>query len=100
MELKITKHEHAPLLSAQRVNGQLKFVGVTPSYIQVREEIAKSLKTKPELVEIQHIYNDYRAHTAEVIAIVYDNEAVLKKLGAQKKAKAGATPKKEEKDGE
>lgn len=95
MELKITHEEYAPLLSLKRVTAHIKFTGKTPPYEEVTKVLAEKHKTKIELVQIKHVYNDYRAQSAEVIANIYDNEKAISELKDKKKPKKGA--KKEEK---
>ncbi len=100
MELKIQHQEDAPLLSLKRVSGEITFTGATPSYKELKEELAKKLNSKPELVQVRHIYTDFREQIAKFEANIYANEKVLKELlDIKEKEKAGlvaAKPKKEE----
>ncbi|MFA5141384.1 MAG: hypothetical protein WC471_00240 [Candidatus Woesearchaeota archaeon] len=93
--MKITHEEYAPLLSLKRITAHITFTGKTPSYEEVTKSLAEKKGTKPELVQIKHLYNDYRSQSAEVIANVYDSEKALTELKDRKKPKKGA--KKEEK---
>lgn len=100
MELKIQNQENAPLLSLKKISGEIIFTGATPSYKELKEELAKKFNIKQELVQVRHIYTGFREQVAKFEANLYENEKVLKQLlDVKEREKAGliaAKPKKQE----
>jgi ribosomal protein S24E len=80
MEIEITKEREMPLLSRKRYTFFVGFKGTTPSRKQVRDELAKKVKSDPELTIIKHIYNRYGVERAKVIANVYSKKEEMLKL--------------------
>ncbi|MEK6868089.1 MAG: hypothetical protein AABX98_04665 [Nanoarchaeota archaeon] len=82
MDFEVSKQSKVPLLSRERVTGFVHFQGVTPSRLDVKKALAGKIKTKEEHVVVRHIYQKYGAQRAKVIAHVYQDEAMMKRLEA------------------
>lgn len=65
----------------------------TPSENQVKEEIAKELKTDKNLIMIKHIYSHFGEGKSKIIAYAYKDKESMKKLEKIKEEKKEA-PKK------
>ncbi|MFC1741713.1 30S ribosomal protein S24e [Nanoarchaeota archaeon] len=101
MDLEITKERDLPLLSRKRYSFFATFKGATPNRLQIRDEIAKKVKSDPELTVVRHIYNRYGIEKAKVIAHVYtkkedmdkfEDKGLVEKHTAKKKEKAEEAP--------
>lgn len=104
MDFEVSKQSKVPLLSRERVTGIVHFEGVTPSRLEVKKAVAEKIKTKEEHVVVRHIYQRYGAQRAKVIAHIYQDEAMMKRLEAagllKKNGFAVEEPKKEETEAE
>jgi ribosomal protein S24E len=80
MNMEIVKERDMPLLSCRRYTLFVEFKGATPARKQVRDEIAKKVKSDPELTIVKHIYNRYGVERAKVIANVYSKKEDMLKL--------------------
>ena len=94
MEIKL-KQQEQPLLSLTKVEGTLTFKGKTPSYEALLTEIAKKTKAKVELIQIKHIYTDFKSESGNFIANIYKDEATFNKF-LTKTEKAAIKKQKEE----
>ena len=104
MDVEVKKQIKLPLLSRERVTGTVHFEGVTPSRMDIKKALAKKINVKEEGVVIRHVYSKYGKQEAKVIAHVYENEAMMKRLEAatllKKNGFAVEEPKAEEKPAE
>jgi ribosomal protein S24E len=96
MEMKLIKEKDVPLLGRKRINLYAKFVGKsTPTKIKLRQDVAKLVKSKPELVVIRHIYQKFGAGEAKIIAHVYNDATRLKQFEGEKALLKAEAPKAE-----
>ncbi|MFW6220637.1 MAG: hypothetical protein ACOC3X_03085, partial [Nanoarchaeota archaeon] len=84
MDIEIIKEKETPLLSRKRVTAWVYSEGVTPTRKKVCVQLSKHLKVKPELTIIRHIYTRFGQEKAKVIAHIYDDVNVLKRLELKK----------------
>lgn len=80
MDLNILKERDTPLLSRKRYTFEMDFKGATPSRIEIRDAVAKKVKSEPELTIIKHVYTRYGVEKAKIIAHVYSNKEEMAKL--------------------
>ncbi|HIH11270.1 TPA: hypothetical protein HA241_03710 [Candidatus Woesearchaeota archaeon] len=79
MQVTIQSKKNNLFLQRTEVEASMQFSGATPSNIQVAAEVAKALKTTPELVVIKNIRNRFGLQTASVNAVAYDSAEVKAK---------------------
>lgn len=91
--INVEKKENKPLLDREEVYVIVK-ERVTPSLTVMKEELAKKLEKKKELIVIKNIYPKYGKQEASVLAYVYNSEESLKKFEPKKKEKKTAEEKK------
>ncbi|MEK6858149.1 MAG: hypothetical protein AABX39_06185 [Nanoarchaeota archaeon] len=97
MELNIASEKKQSLLGRKLVSGTLKFDKATPSYAEVKKDLAGKTKSSEEVIILKNIYTDFGARTATFEAVVYDSPEALKSIELEKKKKDGAaTPPAEE----
>ncbi len=80
MELELIKERDMPLLSRKRYSFYLTFKGSTPTRKEVRDVIAKKMKSEPELTVVKHIYTRYGISKAKVIAHVYSDKKDMERF--------------------
>ncbi|MEA3378501.1 MAG: hypothetical protein U9Q69_02565 [Nanoarchaeota archaeon] len=79
MEIKIIKQKDVPLFSRKRITALVTSTGQsTPNKKSLQLSLSKLLKTKPNLVAIRHIYQQYGSAKAKAIVHIYDKEEDLK----------------------
>ena len=83
MEIEIIKENETPLLSRKRLTVKVDFEGKTPARLDLKKDIAKKIKSEPELVVIRHIYQRFGSKTAKVIVHVYSDRKMLERLEDQ-----------------
>ena len=86
MELKITQKEEKPLLSRMEGIAEAKHK-TTPSYAELKKEIASQLKTDENLIIIKRIAQKYGQASSEIKFKVYANIEALKKFERIKEEK-------------
>ena len=87
-----------PLLHRKRVAFELTHPNkATPSRAQLKQDIAKHIKSKENLIAIRHIFTKYGAGHSKVIAHVYDDENIKNKLDPLKKKEQKKAKKEEPK---
>ena len=84
IDVEIVKEKETPLLSRKRVTAWVYKEGATPSRPSIRDELAKKMKIKPELVSIRHVYTRFGKQESKVIAHVYNDEETLLRLEGKK----------------
>jgi len=90
--MKILKKTENPLFSRMRLKIEIEHLNQpTPKKEEISKKIADSLKTKQELVKIEHIYTKFSPGISDVIAYVYKDEKALKKVQIKKKIKKKPT---------
>ena len=78
MELEITENNSNPLLSRQEVQIVIKHESdATPKRNQVIKNLSEQLKTKKELIIIDHLKNKYGKTETEGYAKVYANKETM-----------------------
>ncbi len=106
--MKIIEKNQNKLLSRTELKAEIVYEGVTPSNDNVKQELAKELKAKPELVIVKQIKPIFGLKQSLVSAVIYDDAKALKEIERIKKeekpvegeAKAEEAPKAEEKPAE
>ena len=73
--LTINEKKEEPLMARTMVSGTLEFEKATPSYADVTKELANGLKADEKLIAVRHVYTDFGAKKAKVIAYVYKDDA-------------------------
>lgn len=99
MELKLTKTREMPLLSRKRLTYHMAFKGPVPARLLIIKAVAKEAKVDESLVIVKHIYPGFGIEEANVIAVVYENADILKKLETQKLIAKHSEKKEEAKEG-
>jgi small subunit ribosomal protein S24e len=100
MEIQISKDEKKPLLKKRILAGRLAYEGRTPGRIEVRDELAKKINAKKELVIVKRIKPDYGSQSAHLEAEIYDDEATIKAIEHEYMLVRHGAAKKEEKKAE
>ena len=78
MELEITENNSNPLLSRQEVQIVIKHESdATPKRNQVIKNLSEQLKTKKELIIIDHLKNKYGKAETQGYAKVYTNKETM-----------------------
>lgn len=84
--MKKLKEVHNPLLDYNRITYEIEHVNEkTPSYKDIINKLASELKVSPELVKVKHIYSHFGLSKSKIIAHVYKNPEMLKKIEEIKK---------------
>ena len=97
MDLKIVKKKDNPLLSRKEIELETSFFGeATPKKEDIKKKIASVEKADEKLVVVKHVFNEFGAGKANVLAYVYTSEEELKKTELKKRGKKGAKPAEEE----
>ena len=89
MELTITKKELNPLLFRVEIEAVVSNE-TTPSYAEVKEELAEQIGKDKELVVVRNVYQKYGMHESTVNASIYDNKESMDKFEGIKETKEGA----------
>lgn len=108
MKIEIQERKENKLLRRLEVKGRLSFEGAVPSNKVTKDALAAELKADKELVIVKHIYSRFSYQEAGVLAYVYENKEMMKKMEKmtkhlRKKAeeeKKGATEETKPKEGE
>ena len=84
--MKKLKEFHSPLLDYKRVTLEVEHNNdKTPSNQDVLNKVSQELNVNPELIKIKHIYSHFGSSKSKVIANVYKNAEMLKKIEEIKK---------------
>ena len=87
MKITITgKHEN-PYLFRTEVSGNIVFTGATPSYEQLKKELAGQLSVQEQTIAIMHVYTKFGTSEADFTAHVYQTPEQLQKIEPKKKEK-------------
>lgn len=99
MEFKILDKKDESLLSRVEVRAEATFQGVTPSKVELKKQIASSLKVDEKLIVVKNVKTFFGKEKVVVIALKYEDEDALKRTEPKSKAKKGeeAQPATEEK---
>ena len=92
MKVEIKEKTEEPLLSRQRLVGEIAYTGPVPSRDEVKKSISSQLKAQVDLIDVEHIYPSFGAGNAKLLAFAYkDKKALelLKKNKGKKKKKEG-----------
>jgi len=96
--MKIIKETQNPLLEYKRITFEIEHDNdKTPSNQNVIEKIASQLKINPELIKIKHIHSHFGLSKSKVIAHIYNNIDMLKKIEEIKKKPKAKKEKKQPK---
>lgn len=82
MELQIIKDTTNPLLKRRDISIKIQNK-ITPSRIEVKNKMAATLNTKPELIVIDHMDSVYGKQETVGTAYIYQDETRLKQLAHQ-----------------
>ncbi|MCF7871456.1 hypothetical protein K9L97_00295 [Candidatus Woesearchaeota archaeon] len=99
MELKQIQ-ETKSALPRKELKYELKYNETTPSRKQLQQSISTKQKSKPELTIIKKIMPTYGEKTAEVTALIYENEEAMKAIEYPKVIEKNIPKKEEAKDNE
>lgn len=79
MELSIINQTQQPLMKRTKVECTISFTEkITPSRASLQEKIAAKCKSKPQLVVVKPLKNEFGVAKASFDAFVYEDEASLK----------------------
>jgi small subunit ribosomal protein S24e len=95
MDLKLIKEKDYPLLSRKRVTFTGEASGATPSRLELKDNVAKLLKKKPEEVVIRHVYTKFGNKNIKIIAHAYNSEKELLDVEDKTVIKKNTPPKAE-----
>jgi len=97
MKVNIKQKIDEPLLSRQRIEGEVAFSGAVPSKEELKKDIASQVKAQPELVNVEHVYTKFGTGNANVLAHVYSDKKSFQLL-KKKKGKKGSEKKEDKKE--
>ncbi len=80
MNLNIIEEKENKLLSRREIVAKITFEGMTPTRKELQTALAKQLKGDEKLTIINTIRTAFGDTSAEVIATIYSDEAVMKSL--------------------
>ncbi|MEK6951078.1 MAG: hypothetical protein AABX13_05135 [Nanoarchaeota archaeon] len=80
MNLTIGQRKVNPLLEREEIQGNIAFVGSTPSNTQVLEQLAKELHTDSGLVQLRQIKTIFGRQQATFSAIAYKSKEAQDKF--------------------
>jgi ribosomal protein S24E len=79
--MKFLKKEKSKLLNRTDLVIELEHIGKsTPSNSDIKKQIASNLKTKEELIVIDHVYTKFGEGISKIHAKAYDSEKALKDI--------------------
>ena len=87
MELRISKEEAKKFLGRKELLLKGR-ADVTPSKVELKEEIVKMTSSPPEMVVVKKVNQQFGNKNFEVEAYVYESEKSLKEFEKEKKKKA------------
>lgn len=87
MEVTFTDQHENPYLFRKEVSGKVRFQGATPSYDQLKKELAGQLKVQEQTIAILHIYTKFGTTEADFAAHVYQSAEHLVKIEPKVKEK-------------
>ena len=97
MKLKINNKKEEPLLSRNKVDGEVEFDAAVPSRKEVLKSIADQTGSEPELVVVTKIDPGFGSRKAKVSAYVYKDKKALDQVEEKKKfARTGFKEEKKE----
>ena len=100
MNIQITKEDKKPLLKKRVLTGKTVYEGKTPTRMEIRDELAKKINAKKELVIVKRAKTYYGSQSAHLEAEVYDDENALKAIEHEYMlVRHGAAKKEEKKEG-
>ncbi len=73
MKITLSDKKHNPLLKRQEITGTVQFDGSTCSNQQLQQELSASLKCRPELLLVEHIYTAFGSTEGTFSALRYDD---------------------------
>lgn len=80
MKVTITTQKENALLARVELQGKVSFEGATPKRSDVLQQVASSVKAKPELVIIRKLEGHYGGSNANLTAYVYSDRAALERI--------------------
>ncbi len=84
--MKLQKEQEMPLLARKRQTFVIEHhKDKTPSRLELRAQVAKHNKTKEDLVNIRHVYQQYGEGKSKIIAHVYNDAKLCQKLDPLRK---------------
>ena len=100
MKITMTNKHENPYLFRTEVAGSIVFTGATPSYVQLKQELAAQLKVPEQTIAILHVYTKFGTSEAAFTAHVYQTPEQLQTIEPkqkEKKTKEAAAPATDEK---
>lgn len=95
--MKKLKEFNNPLLEYKRVTLEIEHNNdKTPSNQDVLNKVSKELNVNAELIKIKHIYSHFGSSKSKIIANVYKNAEMLKKIEEIKKKPKAKKEKKQQ----
>ncbi len=95
--MKKLKEFNSPLLEYKRLTLEIEHNNdKTPSNQDVLNKVSKELNVAPELIKIKHIYSHFGSSKSRIIANVYKNAEMLKKIEEIKKKPKAKKEKKQQ----
>ena len=90
MDIKITTKNENKLLGRTEITGEIGFTAATPSYPDLKKELATNLKVTEDVIAIKNIYTTFGDTKAKFSANIYPNADALKKIEPKLKVKKTA----------
>ena len=87
MDIKIIEKKGEPLLSRDRLSGEIFFEAVTPSYEDLKKKLSSSINCDEKLIAIKNIYTKFGMKKGEFLAFVYYSEEAMEKIEPRQKEK-------------
>ena len=89
MALEIIKQETKNILEREEGIAVMESIK-TPSYAELKKELAEKFKTEENLIVIKRIGQQFGKHESKINFYVYKNEEAMKKAESSKKETKGA----------
>ena len=79
MEITIKEQKENKLIGRTEINFEVDYTGASPKKLELRNDLAKQLNAKPELVTIKRVRNVFGLRKGVGLACLYKDETQLKK---------------------
>jgi len=84
MKVVINNKKENTLLHRTEIEGKVVFEGATPTRDQLRQEVAKQINSKPDLVVSKNIISNYGGGNATFTAFAYESTEYLQRIETKK----------------
>ena len=75
MDVHVVDKKEEKMLSRMQVTADMNFENATPNYAEVTKALASKIKADEKLIAIRHVYTNFGAKSAKIVAYLYDDEA-------------------------